>query len=60
MGSRRRPTEVTNRDRTRRSWWDRLADWLGLDRSEPVDMLTVDPVRHFREWDRDLPDRYMG
>jgi hypothetical protein len=43
-----------------RSWWTRLSVWLGLDRSEPVDLLRVDPALHFREWDRDLPNRYWG
>jgi hypothetical protein len=40
--------------------WQRFADWLGLDRAEPVDLLTSDPARHFREWDRDLPHRHYG
>jgi hypothetical protein len=43
-----------------RKLWLRAADWLGIDRSPPVDLLTTDPARHFKEWDRDLPEREWG
>ncbi len=45
---------------TKPSLWERFATWLGLDRSDPVDLLTVDPAKHFETWDRDLPNRYWG
>lgn len=45
---------------SRRSLWGRLSAWLGLDTSDPVDLLQIDPARHFQEWDRDLPSRYWG
>ncbi|MEL6982538.1 MAG: hypothetical protein AAFO29_08945 [Actinomycetota bacterium] len=43
-----------------RARWQRLSDWLGLDRDHAPDLLTTDPAEHFRRWDRDLPDRYAG
>lgn len=43
-----------------RGLWRKLSDWLGLDRSTGPDLLYTDPARHFREWDRDLPDRFWG
>jgi len=43
-----------------RTLWLRISDWLGIDRSPPVDLLTTDPARHFKEWDRDLPEREWG
>lgn len=50
---------TTSASRLQRAW-RRISDWLGLDRSEPADLLETDPARHFQEWDRDLPDPYAG
>ncbi len=54
------PTAEDERIGTVRALWRRFATWLGIDRPEPVDLLTVDDEEHFKHWDRDLPSRYMG